>query len=47
MARIITNRVYAEGEKFKEACAQAGISPTTRQASKYRNKKGKAYAKKT
>jgi len=28
---------------FKASCEKAGIEPTKRQASKYRNKKGKAY----
>ena len=29
---------------FKNACEKAGVEPTIRQASKWRNKKGKAYA---
>jgi hypothetical protein len=40
----LTNREFAEkDEKFKEACAKAGIPPTQRQASKYRSKVGRAY----
>ena len=30
-------------EKFIKACEKVLIEPTSRQASKYRNKKGKAY----
>ena len=44
MASNLTNRKFAkEDEKFQEACMNAEIQPTTRQASKYRNQKGKAY----
>lgn len=32
-------------ELFQEACELARIKPTTRQASKFRNKKGAAYKK--
>lgn len=38
-----TNREYKELPKFIEACEKAGVTPTSRQASKYRNKKGSAY----
>ena len=30
-------------EHFKQACVDAGIEPTARQASKFRSKKGAAY----
>ena len=40
----MTNRKFAkEDEKFQKACMSVEIEPTTRQASKFRNKKGKAY----
>ena len=40
----ITNRKFAkEDEKFLRACADANVETTVRQASKYRNKKGRAY----
>lgn len=39
----VTNREYAETDKFKAACKRAGVEPTPRQASKYRNGKGRAY----
>jgi hypothetical protein len=39
-----TNREFAEKNgSFREACTKAGISPSVRQASKYRRKMGKAY----
>ena len=49
-----TNSVFAQtNQRFRDACARvydddgktiwAGVSPTPRQASKYRNKKGAAY----
>lgn len=39
-----TNRNFADKDKeFFHACCEAGIPPTKRQASKYRNKMGKAY----
>jgi len=40
----MTNHEFAKTEKFKEVCGNAGVEPTRRQASKYRNGKGKAYA---
>jgi hypothetical protein len=40
----ITNTEYAKTNKdFKLACSRAKIEPTSRQASKYRRKQGKAY----
>lgn len=33
-----------EDGRFQSACAKAGIEPTARQASKWRNQKGKAFA---
>jgi hypothetical protein len=41
-----TNAQYAVAEgftAFRAACKKAGVMPTARQASKYRNKKGAAY----
>lgn len=48
MARIVpkdglTNAAFAETDGFVKACEKAGIKPTARQASKYRNKRGSAY----
>ena len=41
----MTNKQFAEQDKpFIQACEQAEVQPTKRQASKWRNKKGKAYA---
>jgi hypothetical protein len=41
---VWTNRKFAEqNEKFKTCCERGGISPSKRQASKYRRKRGKAY----
>jgi len=41
----MSNREYAEKTKaFREACSEAQIEPTIRQASKWRNGKGKAFA---
>lgn len=40
----LTNRKFAkEDEKFLQACIDANVESTVRQASKYRNKKGRAY----
>lgn len=40
----ITNAEFARGDKaFREHCSNAGIEPSRRQASKYRNKEGAAY----
>lgn len=41
-----TNKTFSEkDEKFILACEKVGVSPTRRQASKWRNKKGIAYKK--
>ena len=38
-----TNREYAENNKaFRQACEEAGIEPTPRQAAKYRRGYGQA-----
>ena len=38
------NSTFAQSDKlFQEVCKISQIKPTTRQASKYRNKKGSAY----
>ena len=40
----MTNKKFAEkSEEFRAACKLAGLNPTSRQASKYRNQKGLAY----
>ena len=40
----IYNSVFAnENENFKLCCEKAGVKPTKRQASKFRNKSGAAY----
>ncbi len=42
----LTNRKFAkEDEKFLQACVDAEFEPTVRQASKFRNKKGKVFKK--
>ena len=39
-----SNKLFSRNSnKFKEACDKAGIKPTQRQASKYRNGKGAAF----
>ncbi len=44
MTLRLTNRKFAkEDEKFLQACSDASVEATVRQASKYRNKKGKVY----
>ena len=41
-----TNEKFAkEDQNFIRACSAAGVEPTTRQASKWRNKQGTAYLK--
>lgn len=41
---LMTNASFAAtNEEFRNACEQAGIKPTARQASKYRRKLGLAY----
>ena len=38
------NKWFSQNDQqFIVCCADAGIKPTARQASKFRNKKGKAY----
>lgn len=40
----MTNKEFAaQDQKFRAACVAAGVEPTARQASKYRNKQGLAY----
>ena len=40
----MTNSEFAQkNEYFKKCCKRAGIEPTVRQASKFRNRKGLAY----
>lgn len=40
----VCNEKFAkEDSAFNQACDKVGIKPTARQASKWRNKKGKAY----
>lgn len=40
----LTNKEFAEqNEEFKSACHKAGITPTARQASKFRNRHGAAW----
>lgn len=40
----MTNREFALTDaKFREACQRAGIPPTSRQASRWRMKNGKAW----
>ena len=40
----MSNKKFAEENgSFKEACKKAEVEPTTRQASKFRNKTGAAY----
>jgi hypothetical protein len=42
--KILSNREFAEKDpQFKLACSGAAIPATPRQASKFRNKTGKAY----
>lgn len=43
----ITNRKFSQEDRlFLKACELAGVEPTRRQASKFRNKNGSAYAQK-
>lgn len=40
----VTNKEFAEKDEFfKNCCGKAGVNPTVRQASKFRNGKGSAY----
>lgn len=42
----MNNRDFASSvKKFRSACDRAGVSPTKRQAAKWRRKKGAAYSK--
>ena len=41
--RLNNTQFAAEDHLFRQACNLAGIQPTKRQASKWRNKKGTAY----
>jgi len=44
LSNTLSNREFASKDKhFKDACEGAGCEPTSRQASKFRNKKGTAY----
>jgi hypothetical protein len=38
-----TNKEFTKDGRFIQACETAGVPATSRQASKFRNKKGKAY----
>lgn len=42
--RRLTNREFSQkDEGFKSACSAVGIEPTTRQASKWRSRRGRAF----
>lgn len=44
MAQRITNAEFAKNNKeFQKACAKVGLDFSSRQASKWRNRKGKAW----
>lgn len=43
MGKDVNNRAFASDPNFKKACEKANVSPTKRQASKFRMKKGVAY----
>jgi hypothetical protein len=46
--KTTTNKQFAkDNEKFNELCKKAGIPATARQASKFRNSKGRAFAQRT
>lgn len=38
-----TNREVAAGERFQSLCREAGVEATSRQVSKWRNKKGSLF----
>jgi hypothetical protein len=40
---IITNKKFSEDGFFKACCEKAHVEPTTRQASKFRMEKGRAF----
>ena len=43
-SNVMTNREFADKDQnFKDACENARCEPTSRQAAKFRNKKGTAY----
>ena len=39
------NKNTLKSKKFQELCKKAGVAPTTRQASKFNNRKGLAFKK--
>ena len=42
--KVATNKTFCNTDIiFREACELAGVKPTVRQGSKYRNGKGKAF----
>ena len=44
MSKVVTNASFATTDQaFRAACKKAGVEPTTRQASKWRNKSGAAW----
>jgi hypothetical protein len=46
MTKRMTNTQFAATDPaFKAACTKAGVAPTPRQASKWRNKQGDAFTK--
>jgi hypothetical protein len=40
----MTNKQFAMSEEFAQYCERAGVTPTARQASKYRMNRGRAFA---
>ena len=43
--KLVTNEKFSEIDPlFKDACDLAGVKPTSRQASKWRNQRGSAYS---
>jgi len=46
MSKDDTNKNFTKNQEFEKACEEAGIKPTKRQASKWRNEKGLAWKKK-
>lgn len=48
VGNVVTNKKFAsDDDNFRGMCARAGIDATRRQASKYRNHKGKAFKEKS
>lgn len=43
---VFNAQFAAEDQTFKSACSKAGVKPTARQASKWRNNKGSAFKNK-